>query len=140
MPILMQALCHIDMNVKLFSTLLFSLITYSTSSLAATHHPQEFLKSISGKPDEGSLIVKHFCSNCHALKPLISLGAPRVGIEAEWKPRLKDGINGLLKNTSEGIGNMPPRGGCFECTDKQLILAIKAMLPKEQFSHKKDRK
>lgn len=126
------------MKFKLFKASL--LFIQSSMLFAASHHPQAFLKDIAGKPDEGAQIVKHFCSNCHAVKPLIPLGAPRVGIEAEWKPRLKAGMAGLLKNTSEGIGNMPPRGGCFECTDKQLILAIKAMLPKEQSSNKKHRK
>jgi len=26
---------------------------------------------------------------------------------------------------------MPPRGGCFECTDDQLLLAIITMLPED---------
>jgi len=37
----------------------------------------------------------------------------------------------LLEHTSEGFGAMPARGGCFECTDEQLELAILAMLPKK---------
>ncbi len=126
------------MNLKLTPLFLISLFMQSVS-YAASHHPQEFLNEISGKPDEGKSIVQHFCSNCHAVKPLIPIGAPRAGVVSDWQQRMKSGIGALLKNTSEGIGNMPPRGGCFECTDKQLILAIKAMLPKGQSIHKKNK-
>ena len=42
---------------------------------ASTHHPQEFLKTISGTHSEGRDIYNHFCVNCHAEKPIIPLGA-----------------------------------------------------------------
>lgn len=95
-----------------------------------SHHPQDFLKQIEGDKNQGQLIYDHFCINCHAQKPLISLGAPKIGDETDWKERLKKGLGGLFNNTNEGINAMPPRGGCFECSDKQLVLAILAMLPK----------
>ena len=100
------------------------------TSWAASHHPQDFLKSIAGSPDEGERIVQHYCSNCHALKPIIPLGAPRMGQPADWKGRIKQGRASLFKHTDEGLNAMPARGGCFECTDKQLMLAILALLPK----------
>ncbi len=96
---------------------------------ANSHHPQEFLQAIAGKKDEGAQIVSHFCANCHAVKPLISLGAPRAKVEADWNPRIKQGLATLLAHTEEGLNAMPPRGGCFECSDKQLRLAILALLP-----------
>lgn len=102
---------------------------YATILMAASHHPQDFLKAIAGSSNEGEQIVQHYCANCHALKPIIQLGAPRVGQENDWKPRVKQGIDALLKHTDEGINAMPPRGGCFECSDEQLLLAIYAMLP-----------
>lgn len=98
---------------------------------AASHHPQVFLEQIKGSKNEGEQIVSHFCINCHAKTPLIPLGAPRIGELQDWKTRLKQGINLLLKHTDEGFNAMPARGGCFECTDQQLILAILAMLPDE---------
>jgi len=96
---------------------------------ADSHHPQEFLKTISGSKNEGEQIYNHFCANCHAQKPLIPLGAPRIGEEGDWKSRIKQGIEVLFKNTDEGLNGMPPRGGCFECTDEQLILAIVEIVP-----------
>tara|TARA_Y100000588_G_C13801698_1_gene731126 strand:- start:303 stop:683 length:381 start_codon:yes stop_codon:yes gene_type:complete len=99
---------------------------------ANSHHPQTFLKEIAGSKDEGHKIVQHYCINCHAPKPLIPLGAPRIGYSDDWIPRLKQGIDALFKNTDEGLNAMPARGGCFECTDKQLMLAILSMLPEQQ--------
>lgn len=98
---------------------------------ANSHHPQEFLKKIRGTEQEGTKIVEHYCANCHAEKPLIAIGAPRIGQRSDWESRMSLGISGLFRHTDEGLNAMPPRGGCFECSDKQLILAIKAMLPKE---------
>ncbi|MFT4059884.1 MAG: c-type cytochrome [Legionella sp.] len=119
--------------MRYFIILLFIVLsTVSLITKANSHHPQDFLYSISGAKNEGEQIYVHFCVNCHALKPLISLGAPRIRERADWQVRLKQGMSVLFKHTDEGLGTMPPRGGCFECTDKQLLLAIKYMLPKKQ--------
>lgn len=115
----------IKLCIATYSILAFSLAT------AATHHPQAFLDSITGHRDEGPQIVTHFCSTCHDLEPQIPIGAPRLGVEADWCARIRQGIDALLDHTEEGFNAMPPRGGCFECTDKQLRLAIEAMLPKQ---------
>jgi cytochrome c5 len=83
----------------------------------------EFIQSVSHQPDEAEKIYQSFCKNCHAPKPLIPLGAPRIGYSSEWKGR-KD----LLKSTLEGKGLMPARGGCFECSDEQLKKVIDYMI------------
>lgn len=103
---------------------------------AESHHPQEFLQSVRGTKNEGEQIYHHFCVNCHADKPLIALGAPRIGEENDWKLRLKQGMDILFKHTSEGLNAMPPRGGCFECTDEQLMLVIHFMLPEQKKTKK----
>ncbi len=112
------------------------LVLFSTQVWSASHHPQDFLQSIAGKPDEGEQIVQHYCAMCHAQKPMIEVGAPKIGQGKDWDPRIKEGIDHLFKHANEGYNAMPPRGGCFECTDKQLMLAISAMLPKEGLSKK----
>lgn len=104
---------------------------FTSISLAASHHPQLFLKEIAGSKNEGEQIVQHYCAMCHAEKPLIPLGAPAIGNSSAWGLRIKQGIDALFKHTDEGLNAMPARGGCFECTDKQLMLAIMAMLPKQ---------
>lgn len=107
------------------------LLVFISSSYAESHHPQEFLEQIKGSKNEGEQIFNHFCVNCHALKPLIPIGAPKIGIESDWQKRITQGITVLLKHTDEGFNAMPARGGCFECTNEQLVLAIVYMLPKD---------
>ena len=104
-------------------------IFFLTKGFAASHHPTAFLERIKDTPNEGEQIVQHFCGTCHAAKPMIPLGAPKPKSTEDWAPRLKQGLDVLFKHTNEGVRAMPPRGGCFECTDTQLWLAIKALLP-----------
>lgn len=108
---------------------LIGLCLLTSSCWSASHHPQDFLKNIAGSKNEGAQIVEHYCAMCHAEKPMIQLGAPSVGDATAWEPRIRQGVDRLIKNTNEGINAMPARGGCFECSDEQLYLAILAMLP-----------
>ncbi len=105
---------------------------FNATAFAASHNPQDFLQQIQGKSDEGEQIVQHFCANCHAEKPLIQLGAPRIGIKSDWQTREQQGTVILFEHTNEGYNSMPARGGCFECSDEQLMLAIASMLPKQK--------
>ncbi|MCC5792693.1 MAG: cytochrome c5 family protein [Legionellaceae bacterium] len=114
-----------------FAVLLVVAIIAPSVLWAASHHPQAFLEDVRGKPDEGAQIVGHFCAVCHAPKPQIPLGAPRQGIQADWQARLQQGLDVMWANTAEGMNAMPPRGGCFECSDEQLRKAIIALLPEE---------
>lgn len=116
--------------------LIFFLCFSVTCVFAASHHPTDFLQSIQGSEHEGAAIVEHFCGSCHAAKPVIPLGAPRPKITQDWLPRIGQGMDVLFKHSSEGLRAMPPRGGCFECTDEQLMLAIKALLPDEKAPEK----
>ena len=113
-----------------YQILLISMVcAFPSHAASVTHHPQDFLASIAGTPDEGEQIVQHFCATCHAVKPLINLGAPRMGQKTDWLTRVHQGLDCLFKHTTEGYNAMPPRGGCFECSDAQLKMAIHAMLP-----------
>lgn len=114
-----------------FTVYLLILCMFTGTAYSESHHPQDFLKSVEGAKDEGEQIYSHYCANCHAQKPLISLGAPRIGEEADWKIRLKQGFDVLFMHTNEGFNAMPPRGGCFECSDRQLALVMISMVPKK---------
>ena len=108
------------------------LLLIAINAYATSHRPQDFLNSIQGTQNEGEQIVEHFCATCHAEKPLINLGAPKINNKIDWKIRLRQGFKQLFHNTSQGKNLMPARGGCFECSDEQLRLAIEALLPKER--------
>ena len=108
--------------------ILLVLIPSCSLSWAASHHPQDFLRSIANQPDEGRQIITHYCAQCHAEKPIISIGAPRIGHSEDWKIRRQAGWRALFLHTDQGLRAMPPRGGCFECSDQQLVKAIQIML------------
>lgn len=95
------------------------------------HHPQAFLQSIKDKSSMGKKIYQQFCSTCHAKQPMISLGAPRIGVKKEWQGRMKRSVAKMVKRIDPGLNAMPPRGGCFECSDEQLAAAIRYMLPRK---------
>ncbi|MBN9230049.1 MAG: cytochrome c5 family protein [Legionella sp. 40-6] len=118
---------------RVFLFLVFHAFTHCV--IAASHHPQDFLQKIRNTKNESEQIYQHFCSTCHASSPTIPLGAPRLKNIEDWRPRLKQGINQLLLHTYEGMNAMPPRGGCFECTDEQLKSAVLFMLPKQETKH-----
>ena len=122
------------------ASLIIGACLLTVTCFASSHHPQAFLNKISGSKNEGQQIVKHYCAMCHDSKPMIPLGAPSIGNPTAWDPRIKQGIDILFKHTDEGFNAMPARGGCFECTDQQLLLAINAMLPKGISLIKKDHK
>jgi cytochrome c5 len=52
------------------------------------------------------------CALCHVNG---EGGAPRVGHDEEWQPRLAQGQDLLLRHTIEGFNNMPPLGYCMAC-------------------------
>ena len=95
------------------------------------HHPEAFVQSIAGKKDAGKKVYHAFCVTCHAKHPLVSMGAPRKGVKEDWQKRMKKDVDAMVKEMDAGFGAMPPRGGCFECSDAELKQAIEYMLPKK---------
>jgi len=95
---------------------------------SSSHHPQQFLQDMKTDPHATQKIYQHFCANCHAVHPLIPLGAPRVGVLKDWQQRQKKGVAVMLEHTLNGYNLMPARGGCFECSDEQIKMIIDYML------------
>ncbi|GFZ73395.1 Cytochrome c5 [Pseudomonas amygdali pv. eriobotryae] len=74
-------------------------------------------------PDD---IIAAHCVACHSVG---LLNAPKTGDTAVWEERArqKGGLDGLLASTIKGIGIMPPKGTCGDCTDDELKSAIQSM-------------
>ena len=66
-------------------------------------------------------IVRAQCATCHASG---RDGAPRIGDQAAWIPRLKRGLDALVASAVHGHGPMPARGGLPELSDAQIRGAI----------------
>ena len=69
----------------------------------------------------GEQIVKAQCIKCHETG---KGGAPRIGDQAAWIPRLKPGLDVVVRSAINGHGGMPARGGMANLTDAELRSAI----------------
>jgi cytochrome c5 len=56
----------------------------------------------------GEQVYQAQCSACHATGVA---GAPKLGDEAAWAPRIKASYDALLNSVLKGKGNMAPQGG-----------------------------
>ncbi len=64
------------------------------------------------------------CALCHVDG---TGGAPRMGNSDEWADRKDQGMEVMLSNTLDGIGNMPPLGYCMAC-EKEDFRALIGMM------------
>lgn len=94
----------------------------STSSVKA-----EAEAAYSGRAPQN--IYNRYCIACHASG---AAGAPRLGNAKEWQPHIAKGMDTMLKNVIHGIGAMPPKGICSDCTDEELKHTIQYMINQSQ--------
>ena len=65
------------------------------------------------------------CFACHSNG---TAGAPRTGDQTSWEALIAaKGMDGLVASAIEGIGGMPPRGLCAQCTETDFALLIEFM-------------
>jgi len=81
----------------------------------------------------GEEVYNATCHLCHAQGVA---GAPMLGNQEAWAPRIEQGIDTLLSHAVNGFtgktGAMPPKGTCMDCTDGELKAAIEFMISKVQ--------
>jgi len=103
-------------------------VSSSVQTIQTFHYPALFVGQLKGDPLAGKKIFQEFCVACHAKEPRIDVHAPRIGVSSDWKFRRSRGMPILLKTTINGVGAMPARGGCFECSDDQLRQTIQYII------------
>lgn len=64
------------------------------------------------------------CSGCHTYG---AGGAPKVGDAKVWQLRGEKGLAQLVANTRSGIGIMPAKGLCADCSDDDFAAIIQYM-------------
>ncbi len=69
----------------------------------------------------GEQIVKAQCVKCHQTGVG---GAPRIGDRDAWIPRLKQGLDSVVRSAIKGHGPMPPRGGTADLSDAEMRAAV----------------
>jgi len=73
----------------------------------------------------GDKIVKANCAMCHAGG---LMGAPKIGDNDQWAPRIAQGKEILVKNAINGIRMMPAKGGNTKLTDEEVTAAVVVMV------------
>lgn len=79
----------------------------------------------SAGPRSGDAVYQAACAACHATG---AAGAPKVGDKGAWATRLSKGMKTLVKNAIQGIGAMPPKGMCTDCSDEEIANAVEYMV------------
>jgi cytochrome c5 len=82
-----------------------------------------------GEPRSGEAIYGQYCVACHAMGVG---GAPTFADVEAWAPRIAKGMDALYQSTYTGIGVMPARGTCMDCTDEELQATVDYMVDEAQ--------
>lgn len=72
----------------------------------------------------GKEVFEAVCTTCHTPG---ALGAPKFGNKGDWGPRISQGYDTLIKHATEGIRQMPPRGGDSDLSDTEVARAVAYM-------------
>jgi cytochrome c5 len=78
-------------------------------------------------------VYNQACTACHGAG---IAGAPKVGDTANWKSRIAQGMDTLVKHAIEGYqgstGFMPPKGGRGDLSDDEVRAAVEYMVERSQ--------
>jgi cytochrome c5 len=74
---------------------------------------------------QGKVIYDKVCTICHTNG---QLGAPKLGDQTAWAPRIKKNMDVLIEHAIDGYKGMPPKGSCYDCSDADVIAAVKYMV------------
>lgn len=79
------------------------------------------------KARSGEQVVQERCQECHTSG---KQGAPKLGDMNDWKPRLQNGVEPLVKSAINGHNSMPARGGMANLSDAEMKAAVEFMVSK----------
>ena len=111
-------------NAQLTDVEIQRAITYMVNR-SGGHWTEPISTTSPAAPRSGEQIVKAQCSKCHQAG---EGGAPKIGDRAAWIPRLKPGLDVVVRSAINGHGGMPARGGMADLTDAELRSAIVYMV------------
>jgi cytochrome c5 len=86
---------------------------------------QAVVSAVTAAVRTGESIYENNCQSCHNIGVA---GAPKMGDVAAWADRLTKGIETVYANAINGIGAMPAKGTCMDCSDDEIIATIDYML------------
>jgi cytochrome c5 len=77
------------------------------------------------KERTGKALYESVCKACHGEG---IMGAPKFGDKKWLELEKKDGLTELTKDAVKGVRSMPPKGGCADCTEREIKAAVKFMI------------
>lgn len=96
---------------------------------AAAPAPTPAAEPAMAEPTQGKSVFNKTCAMCHAVG---AAGAPKPGDQADWAPRIAQGMDVLYKHSIEGYtgakGVMPARGGAATLTDDEVKAGVDYMV------------
>jgi len=95
-------------------------ITYMVNASGA-HWREPIDKANPPGARSGEQIARAQCVKCHETSVG---GAPRIGDRAAWTPRMKQGLDAVVRSAINGHGGMPARGGMADLTDAEIRSAV----------------
>jgi len=107
-------------NLKLADIEIERAITYMVNQ-SGGHWAEPLDRANPSAERSGEQVVSVQCAKCHEKGVG---GAPRIGDQAAWLPRLKLGLDTLIRSAINGHGGMPPRGGAADLTDPEIRSAV----------------
>lgn len=81
-------------------------------------------EAVATGPRSGQQVYQAACFACHGTG---ALDAPKPNAP-EWKPRIAQGFDVMLKHSIEGFNNMPAMGTCMNCSEDEIAAAIRFMI------------
>ena len=72
-------------------------------------------------PLSGEEVYNQFCFACHATG---ASDAPLFADPEAWAPRIAKGMDTLVSSTINGLGMMPAKGTCMNCSDEEIAAAV----------------
>ena len=87
--------------------------------------PAPAAAAAAGGAGKGKSVYDSACFACHGSG---LAGAPKLGDQAAWAPRIKQGMEALHQAAIKGKGAMPPKGGNMALADEDVKAAVEFMV------------
>ncbi|MEX2470186.1 MAG: c-type cytochrome [Pseudohongiellaceae bacterium] len=84
---------------------------------------------------DGFNAEQKYMASCFACHSTGAANAPKVeaGVYADqWAERMEKGMDAVMQNVINGMGAMPAKGLCFDCTDADLRALVDYMVESSQ--------
>lgn len=74
---------------------------------------------------DGQKVYEKACYVCHEKG---DLGAPKLGDQTAWAPRISKNMDVLFTHAITGYKGMPEMGACYNCSQAEVMAAVKYMV------------